>query len=205
LRVGGIRADELPALIGQAAPLKVWQVRRIVDKVTAALDSSRPYHNLVLNVDGYGEPGTTPAAEYYKDDAAFLEQTRKTFIQDTVEGRPARISLAMAIDLLMPCHWDFVGGLVTILKAIGGDLHPQRPYACCSRNLQMSPLCEKLKTISETLRVFCAGEKPTGSVDSKVPASLGAATPAKRWLAASLDKTIRLQLQSTCDFWLKFS
>ncbi len=203
--VGGIPAKELLGFIGQASLLKVWQVQRVVEKIGAALNSSRPYHNLVLNVGDYGEPGTAPAAEHYKNDAAFLEQTKKAFICDTVEGRQAKISLAMAIDLLMPCHWDFVGGLMTILKAIGGDLHPQRPYTCCARNLQMSPLCDRLRTISGTLGAYWSGEKPTGETDRRIAASLGAATPAKRWLAASLDKTIRLQLQSTCDFWLTFS
>ena len=205
LRVAGIAAKELLAFIGQAAPLKVWQVQRLVDKIGAALDSSRPYHYLVLDVGDYGEPGAAPAGEHYKDNATFLEQTRKTFIQDTVEGRQTRISLAMAIDLLMPCHWDFVGGLVTILKAIGGNLHPQRPYTCCARNLQMSPLCDRLRTISGTLGAYRGSEKPTEKSDPRITASLGAATPAKRWLAASLDKTIRLQLQSTCDFWLRFA
>jgi hypothetical protein len=35
-------------------------------------------------------------------------------------------------------------------------------------------------------------------------ASLGQATPVKRWLAASLDKTIRMQLEAPTDFWLTF-
>ena len=205
LRAAAIGARELLSFIGQATPQTVWQVQRVVDKIGAALDSSRPYHNLVLNVDGYGEPGTTPAAEHYKNDAAFLEQTRRTVIHDTVEGKPAKMSLAMAIDLLMPCHWDFVGGMVTILKAIGEDLHPQRPYTCCARNLHLSPLCDKLRTISGTLGAYWSNEKPTEKSDRRIMTSLGPPTPAKRWLAASLDKTIRLQLQSTCDFWLTFA
>ncbi len=205
LRVGGVPAHELVGFIGQATPLKIWQVQRVVDRVIAALDSSRPYHNLALNVGDYGEPGASQAGEHYKSDAAFLEQTKKILIHDTVEGRQATISLAMAIDLLMPCHWDFVGGLVTILKAIGGDLHPQRPYACCSRNLHLSPLCDRLKMVSSTFGAFWADQKPTEEIDHRLLASLGAPTPAKRWLAASLDKTIRLQLQSTSDFWLKFT
>ncbi len=105
----------------------------------------------------------------------------------------------MAIDLLMPCHWDFVGGLVIILKAIGGDLHPARPYACCARNLKLSPLCDRLRTISNTLSSFWKGEKVAKNIDRDVLASLGAATPIKRWLAASLDKTIRLHLSLPCE------
>jgi hypothetical protein len=205
LDVGGTSADQLLSFIGQATPLKIWQVRRIVDKINAALNPGQPYHNLVLDVGDYGEPAATPAGEYYKQDAAFLEQTKGAIIHDTVDGREARISLGLAIDLLMPCHWDFVGGLVIILKAIGGDLHPVRPYACCSRNLAMSPLCGKLRTISRTLGAFATGKTPTGHINRRILASLGAPTPAKRWLAASLDKTIRLQLEHASDFWLKLT
>lgn len=202
LAVGGIPADELLGFIGPATPLKIWQVQRIVDRINAALDSSRPYHNLVLDVGDYGEPGATAPGEHYKDHAAFLEQTRATIIHDTVDGRETEISLGLAIDLLMPCHWDFVGALEIILKAIGGDLHPQRPFTCCSRNLEMSPLCGKLRMISSALGVFWMGRTPPGRADQRILASLGPATPVKRWLAASLDKTIRLQLEHASDFWL---
>jgi hypothetical protein len=205
LDVGGVPADELLGFIGQATPLKIWQVQRVVDRVTAALDAGRPYHNIVLDVGDYGEPNASAAGEHYKNDAVFLEQTRAAIIHDTVEGQEARISLGLAIDLLMPCHWDFVGALVIILKAIGGNLKPQRPFACCSRNLHLSPLCDRLRTISNTLRGFWAGQMPAEDMERCVLASLGTATPAKCWLAASLDKTIRLQLEHAGDFWLKSS
>lgn len=205
LDVGGVSADQLLSFIGRQSPLKIWQVQRIVDQVTYALDSSRPYHNMALDLGDYGEPGAHPAGEYYKDDLMFLEQTKQTIIHDTVEGRKAKISLAMAIDLLMPCHWDFVGGLVIILKAIGGDLQPDKPYACCARNLSLSPLCDRLTTISNTLGAFWKGSRAIKNVDPELLALLGAATPAKRWLAASLDKTTRLQLEASSDFWLTFS
>jgi hypothetical protein len=205
LDVAGISADELLSFVGQATPLKIWQVQRIVDRVTEALEPSKHYNRLALDLGDYGEAGAKPAGEYYKHELDFLEQTKKTIIHDTVEGRKAKISLAMAIDLLMPCHWDFVGSVVTILKAIGGELHPEKPYTCCSRNLKLSPLCERLTTISNTLRVFWKGRKTTKNVDSDVLTSLGTATPVKRWLAASLDKTIRLQLEGDSHFWLTFS
>lgn len=203
--VGGVSAEQLLGFIGEPTALKIWQVRRIVDKITYALDSSRPYHNMALDLGDYGEPGVVPAGEFYKDEPTFLKQTKDTIIHDTVDGRKAKISLAMAIDLLMPCHWDFVGSVVTILKAIGGDLHPDKPYTCCARNLQLSPLCDRLRTISNTLGAFWKNEKPTADTDSGLLGCLGPLTPTKRWLAASVDKTIRLQLDAPSDFWVTFS
>jgi hypothetical protein len=204
LDVGGTSADALISFIGPPSPLKLWQVQRVVDKITAALDPNHPYHNIVLDIGHYGEPGANPAGEHYKDNSAFLQQTIETIIHDTVDGQAATISLAMAIDLLMPCHWDFVGSVVTILKVIGGDLHPARPYACCARNIRLSPLYDRLRTISDTLGTFWIAEEKAENVDSNVLASLGTFTPVKRWLVASLDKTIRLHLEASSDFWLTF-
>ncbi|MDT8303060.1 MAG: hypothetical protein RQ760_16385 [Sedimentisphaerales bacterium] len=80
-----------------------------------------------------------------------------------------------------------------------------RPYACHQRNVELSPLLDRLRTISNTLGVFWKPEEKTSEIDNDVLASLGEATPVKRWLAASLDKTIRLQLEASPDFWLTFS
>lgn len=205
INVGKIRADELLSYIGKTSPLKIWQVQRIVDKIGSALEPDRPYHNLALGLGDYGETGAKIAGEFYKNDAAFLERTKVAVIHDTVDGQKAKISLAMAIDLLMPCHWDFAGALVTILKAIGGELSPRRPYACCARNLRLSPLYDRLAIISNTFGTFWKDEKPGESIDPGILASLGRATDVKRWLAASMDKTMRLQLQAPSDFWLQFS
>ena len=197
--LGGIPALELWSFLAEPNPLKVWRVERLVDRVSHALDPNHPYHNLALNVGDYGEPGAGSAGEHYRGSLTFWQQTRETLIHDTVDGRESRISLAFAIDLLMPCGWDFVPSLVTVLKALGGDLHPDRPLACCARNVRLSPLCDRLQTIANTLNVFWRGETVTGDIDRRVSASLGTPTPAKRWLAASLDKTIRLHLTQPFD------
>ena len=205
LDVGGIPADELLSYIGQASPLKIWQVQRIVDKVIFALDPSRPYYNIALDLGDYGEPGGNPAGEYYKNNETFLEQTKATIIHDTVDGLKAKISLAMAIDMLEPCNWDLLGALVVLLRAIGGELHPERPYVCHARNLRLSPLFDRLGIISNTLGLFWKDNEPGEDIDRDLFASLGQATPIKRWLAASMDQTIRLQLEASSDFWLQFS
>ncbi len=205
LDVGGISADEILGFIGSPNNLKIWQVERVIDKITAALDPSRPYHNMVLDLGHYGEPGANPVGEHYKEDLNFVKKTIDTFIHDTVDGREAKISLAMAIDMLEPCNWDLVGSVVTLLKAIGGDLHPARPYACHQRNLGLSPLNDRMRTISNILGIFWKSEEKVTEIDDDIFASLGAITPVKRWLAASLDKTIRLYLEASSDFWLTFS
>lgn len=197
--MGGMRAEELLQFLGEPNPLKIWQVARVVDRISHALDPNHPYHNLALSVGDYGEPSAGDAGGHYQHDATFWQQTKETIIHDTVEGRKSRISLAFAIDLLMPCGWDFVESLVTILKAIGGDLHPHRPMACCARNVRLSPLCDRLRTISNTLNAFWKGETAAGDIDRRILASLGTSTPVKRWLAASLDKTIRLHLTQPFD------
>lgn len=199
LKVGHFAAAELVNFLGTPTPLKVWQVQRIVERVSQALNPSVHYRNLALALGDYGEPISAGAGGYDAEDVPFVQQTRKTIIHDTVDGRESEVSLAMAIDLLMPCHWDFVGSLTTILRAIGGDLHPQRPYTCCARNIKLSPLRPRLETIANTLNVFWRGRKTARNTDREVPAWLGKPTPAKRWLAASLDKTIRLQLTLPFD------
>lgn len=197
--VGGIAAEELVSFIGEASPLRIWQVERIVDRVGEALDPSRPYHRLALDLGDYGEPGAHEAGQHYKDNQDFLERTNKTIIHDTVDGKKSKVSLGMAIDMLMPCHWDFVGGLVITLKAIGRKLHPERPYACCARNIKLSPLCGRMGVISDTLRAYWKGRETKKDVDGEILAVLGEGTPEKSWLVASLDKTIRLHLSLPFD------
>ncbi len=197
--VGGVPADKLVSFIGQSNPLKIWQVQRVIDRVTEALEPSRRYYRLALDLGDYGEPSAAPAGGHYKDNSAFLEKTKQTIIHDTVDGRKSKVSLAMAIDMMMPCHWDFVGALVIILKAIGGDLHPDKPFACCSRNIKLSPLCDRVRIISNTLNAFWKGEKNTENIDRDILSLLGQSTPEKQWLVASLDKTIRLHLTLPFD------
>jgi len=199
LNVGGISAEALAGFIGEPSPLKIWQVQRIVERVGEALDPNQHYYRMALYVGDYGEPGTGSVGEHYKDNADFLAKTRKTAIHDTLEGRKSKVSLAMAVDLLEPCHWDFVGALIAILKAIGGNLHPVDAFACCARNVKLSPLCDRVKIISNTLGVFWKDEGQGKEIDRDLLAALGKPTPAKRWLAASLDRTIRLQLSLPFD------
>jgi hypothetical protein len=191
--VGGIRADDLLSFIGEPTPLKIWQVQRMIDKLKQALDPSYCYHVMAFDVGEAGGPGAVRVDDYYKDQSDFFDQTTAAMINYTLDGEKSQMSLAMAIDLFRPCNWNFVGNLVIILKAIAGDLHPDKPFAPCSLNAKLTPLRNRLRIISNTLKAFCEGGEKRKDMDGDILALLGAKTDKALWLAASLDKTIRLQ------------
>ena len=96
--------------------------------------------------------------------------------------------------MLMPCHWRFVENLRIVLEAIGGKLYPEKPFAACGRNIMLVPIRRRMEIVCRTLKVFLGEPELKQEVDRELLALLGGPTEVKRWLAASLDKTIRLQL-----------
>ena len=104
-----------------------------------------------------------------------------TIIHDTVDGEPAKLSLGLALDMLWPCHWRFEENLQIVLDAIDGELRPKEPFTACGRNIEMTPLRERVEQT-------CARLQKVGEPGS-----------AQRWLAASLDKTLQLQLSPPED------
>ncbi len=193
--VAGIAAQELLGLLGERTPLRRWQVQRVVEWIKSDLDPSSKYLNMMCDVGDYGEPGARPVGGHYSGQEAFLKSTMQTNIHDMEDGREAQIPLALAIDQLNGCNWNFARNLTIVLRAIGGNLFPETPFACCGRNITLSPIRERMKVVTKTLGAFCEGSTaPTSDADADIPAMLGEPTPIKRWLAASLSKTIRLQL-----------
>ncbi len=96
--------------------------------------------------------------------------------------------------MLWTCHYDYVQKLENVLGVVGGDSNPRRPFAFCARNIKLSPLRESMKTASHTFQVFCRDLPPDDDVDEELLASLGEPSRQRQWLAASLGKTIRLQM-----------
>lgn len=194
LSVGGIGADQLLECLGDPTDLKKWQVQRLIEKHKDSLNRSCCYHNMELSTDGYGNPLEINLDDYYKDHLDFLTQTRAAMIHFILDGKPDQLSLALSIDLFRPhCNWNYVGNLVILLKAINGELHSEKTFAPCCFNAKLTPLRERLKVISNTLKAFCEGQEKKKDVDNELLALLGNVTDPKRWLAASLGKTIRLQ------------
>ena len=193
LDVGGIAADELCGYVGQTSPVKVWQVQRLTDKLRQSLEGRECYYNLVLNIDGYGNPIDHHPEEHYKDHVDFLEQTNAAMIDYEFNGEPDQMSIGLAVDLFFPCNWNYADNLVVMLKAMNGQLKADRVFAPCCFNKELTPLRGRLKTLANTLKAFCERKADGDDIDDVMLNLLGEKTDVKHWLAASLDKTIRLQ------------
>ncbi len=183
-RVAGYRGNDFVALLGEPTPLKIWQAKRVIEKIVRFLDPERRWkdaYDNVIDIDHAGE------------EAEFRDRTKNTVIHDTVDGQPAEITLAAAIDNITGCSWDLVETIRTILGAIGGELHPGRPLALHARNIRSNPVRRRMRVVCDTLEAFCEGRAPRAQVGESILRTLGEKAPVKHWLAASLDKTIRLQ------------
>lgn len=206
LLINAVPASQLLACLGERSPLKEWQVQRVVEKIREDIhfpqscdDPTAQYVWILLSGGDYEAAYRSDCPEYYKEHEDFWLTTVRTIIRDTENGDEAELSLGLAIDMLMPCHWRFVGNLQIVLEAIGGRLNPEKPFAACGRNITLVPIRRRMEIVSNTLKVFCGDPESNQELDNDLLALLGEPTEAKRWLATSLDKTIRLQLDPPAD------
>jgi hypothetical protein len=201
IKIGDRSASCLLSKLGQRSVLKEWQVQRVIQRIREFIGWPHSMHHddsVYVFMEECGAdwepPSDAQCPEYYREHEDFWRQTIQTRIHDTVDGEAAEISLAVAIDLMFPCNWNFVDNLDTILGAIGGELHAAGPLAVCARNIGHSAIRERMQTVSRTLQAALQDQRTDDDVDSTLLGLLGDMTSQQRWLVASLDKTIRLEL-----------
>ncbi len=206
LTIGTVPASQMLSCLGDRSPLKEWQAQRVTEKIRSTIfwpqpqdDPTAEYAWLLLGGDEYDCAYRSSCPGRFKEHEQFWLATVKTMIHDTENGAEADISLGVVIDMLWPCHWRFVDNLKVVLGAIGGNLYPEEPLAACGRNIGLLPIRGRMEDVCSTLNTFCGAPEPAKRADSHLLELLGAITPQKNWLAASLDKTIRLQLDPPTD------
>ena len=206
LSIGAARACDLLACIGERSALREWQVQRVIERIRSHIhwspspeSLSTQYVFLLLEGGEYESAFRTKCPEYYREHEESWQATVRTIIRDTADGNRQRLSLGIAIDMLQPCHWRFTKNLQIVLEAIGGHLNPKEPFAACGRNIELSPLRDRMEAVSNALRAFCGDDDSDENVDSEILSLLGEPTELKKWLAASLNKTISLQLSPPSD------
>ncbi len=206
LPIDNIPASRLLACLGERSPLKEWQVQRVIEKIRSFIqwpqsrdDPTAQYVWLLLSPGDYEFVYLNQCPDHYKQGEDFWRITVRTIIHDTENGDDADLSLAIAIDMLWPCHWRFVENLRIVLDAIGGKLNSEKPFAACGRNIILLPIRRQMEIASNTLGAFCGDREPDREVDRDLLVLLGKPTETKKWLAASLDKTIVLQMHPPTD------
>lgn len=206
LSIDTVPAPQLLSCLGERSPLKEWQVQRVIEKIRSAIhwpqacdDPTAQYVWILLSGGEYESAYRKECPEHYKEHEDFWLRTVRTVIHDTENGDEADLSLGLAIDMLMPCHWRFVENLRIVLEAIGGRLNPEKPFAACGRNIALVPIRRRMEIVSNSLKVFCGDPESKQELDRDLLALLGEPTEVKRWLATSLDKTIKLQLSPPAE------
>ncbi len=206
LSIDTVPAFRLLACLGERSPLKEWQVQRVIEKVRSAIhwpqssdDPTAQYVWILLSGGEYEAAYRNECPEHYKEHEDFWLSTVRTIVHDSENGQEAELSLGLAIDMLMPCHWRFVTNLQIVLEAIGGKLNLDKPFAACGRNITLVPIRRRMEIVSNTLKVFCGDPESDLEVEGELLELLGKPTEVKKWLAASLNKTIRLQLSPPAE------
>ena len=206
LSIDTVPASRLLACLGDRSPLKEWQVQRVIEKIRSAIhwprscdDPTAQYVWILLSGGEYEVAYRNRCLEHYKEHEDFWLTTVRTIIHDTENGDEADLSLGLAIDMLMPCHWRFVENLRIVLEAIGGTLNPEKPFAACGRNITLLPIRSRMEVVSDTLNAFYNDPELNKEVDRDLLELLRKPTEVKKWLAASLGKTVRLQLNPPAE------
>ena len=206
MNIGTYPASELLAGLGPRSPLKEWQAQRIIDKIRSCLywprfgqDPSSSYRWILFNPAGTDSMYYSHCPDDFREHEDFWLATARTILHDRLDGHAAELPLGLAIDQLWPCHWRFPDNLRIVLDAIGGNLHPATPFAACGRNIGLLPNRDRLACISHSLLSYGTGMDREVETDAAVLTVLGEPSDVKRWLAASLGKTIRLQMDPPAD------
>ena len=199
------RFVEMASALGAPSRLKQWQVGCVEHRIRSHVGWPENADYTFLVEPLIDDPSTAVCPAEYKDHEDLWRETVATILHERSEcldagGFVARegylesadISLAIAIDMLWPCNWNFEDNLRTVLEAIGGQTVLRRPFAACARNIRRAPVLHRMEELCRELESF--GADGQRGVLPPVHRRLRAATPQRKWLTASLAKTIRLQL-----------
>lgn len=199
------RFTKTTSALGVPSKLKRWQVGRVEHRVRSYIGWPENDHYPFMVEPLIADLSTAVCPTEYKDDEGFWRETVDTILHERSENlgkegfianegylESADISLAIAIDMLWPCNWNFEVNLYTVLEAIGGQSALRRSFAACARNIRRSPVLCQMEELCHTLDAYGVNEE-RGEISS-VLQRLGVVTPERKWLTDSLAKTIRLQL-----------
>lgn len=198
---GEFPAEKLLDLLGRRSLLKEWQVQKVVERIRSFTywpqsesDPSFRYIGILECGGDYQAKQHPTCPIQYQEQEEFWRATVQTIVPKSYDWKKEKLTLASAIDLLMPCHWNFIENLDITLRVVGGGLESGKPFSICGLDPGRNPLRNSMRILSNTLQFYHKNNYSTETIDRELLSALGEINESKKWLAASLDKTIRLQL-----------
>jgi hypothetical protein len=190
---------QVARLLGPWSAYKAWVVQRVIEGLDHHMCSAglleQPEDAPTKRFPGGLTLEGPEADAYFAGSPEMLAQARsqKLQVRREVGGPVQEHSLALVLGLLNPCnkfYFQFLFALFELLDAPGEDRVLPSPF--CG-NLSQGRHERYYRAIN-ALRHYL-GKPPEGSLpaDEAVLARLGAPTEVKRWLVASLEKTLREQ------------
>jgi len=186
--------------LGTWAPFRAWVVQRLLDGLERHLQangllppselSPAPPYPVDLNLDSLSVDA------YFSDSLDWLAEarSRKLKTRKEIGDEVQEYSLAALISSPNPCNEFYFRFLFALFAYLDdGDNERILPFPFCGN---ISPdRHRRYYRVIDALRAYL-GQPPQGSLspDDAVRAQLGEPNLAKRWLVASLEKTLREQL-----------
>jgi len=186
--------------LGAWTPYKAWVVQRVIEGLERHMCSAglleRPEGALTKFFPGGLTLEGPEADSYFADSLDLLARARSQRLQvrPEVDGQVQEHSLAFVIGFLNPCNKFYFQFLLALLKVLDApDEDRVLPSPFCG-NISQGRHRRYYRAINAFRQYL--GKPPEGSLpgDEAILAQLGEPTAVKRWLVASLEKTLREQV-----------
>jgi hypothetical protein len=193
-------STEIVRSLGTWTPYKAWVVQRIIEGLEHHMCSAGllelPATSRAPSLPGDIALDSPEADPYFADSLDLLARARsqRLKVKREIGGQVQEHSLAQLIGSLTPCnetYFLFLFALFDVLDAPDEDRILPAPFCGSISHSRQQRYCQVINALRQYL-----GKPPEGSLaeDEAVLARLGEPTSVKRWLAASLEKTLREQV-----------
>jgi hypothetical protein len=191
---------EVYDLLGVWTPFKAWVVQRILDglehHMCAAGLLELPEGSRTRFYPGELTLDSSEADAFFAESLDMLAEarSRRLAVRREIDGQVEEHSLALVVGYLNPCnrfYFEFLFALFEYLNAPDEDRILPSPF--CG-NISPARHVRYFEVVNALRRYLAAPPESSLPADERVLAQLGDSSAVKRWLAASLDVTLRAQM-----------
>ena len=193
-------STEIVSSLGVWTPYKAGVLQRIIEGLERHMGSAGllelPASSLTRFFPGGLTLDSPEADQYFPDSLALLAQARSQVlkVKREIDGQVQEHSLALLCGYLNPCNKTYFLFLFALFEVLDDpDEERVLPAPFCG-NISLSRHRRYYGMINALRQYLGKPLEVALPEDKTIPVRLGAPTGVKRWLAASLEKTLREQM-----------